>query len=232
MARGQQLSPSPSPARSTATAPRRSPMHCPFCRHTDTRVVDSPGQPTTAPRSAAAASARECGRRFTTVETAQPRRGQALRRHRAVQPRQGRSSASARPARAARSPRTTWRCSAQRVEEARAGQRGAPRSTPTRSAWPILGPLRELDEVAYLRFARVYRAFESLEDFEAEIALLRAERDADRPEPSRRAAGRRPGDHRPPGDARRKPRTEAAVAVGRQHDDRHQQRFAGQRSRR
>jgi transcriptional repressor NrdR len=41
----------------------------------------------------------------------------------------------------------------------------------------VLEPLRELDEVAYLRFASVYRAFESLEDFEAAIALLRAERD-------------------------------------------------------
>ena len=40
----------------------------------------------------------------------------------------------------------------------------------------ILGPLRELDEVAYLRFASVYRAFESADDFEAEIAVLRAER--------------------------------------------------------
>ena len=39
----------------------------------------------------------------------------------------------------------------------------------------ILGPLRELDEVAYLRFASVYQAFDSLEDFEAAINLLRAE---------------------------------------------------------
>jgi transcriptional repressor NrdR len=39
----------------------------------------------------------------------------------------------------------------------------------------ILAPLRELDEVAYLRFASVYRSFESLDDFEAEITLLRAE---------------------------------------------------------
>jgi transcriptional repressor NrdR len=38
----------------------------------------------------------------------------------------------------------------------------------------ILGPLRELDEVAYLRFASVYRAFDSLEDFEKEITELRA----------------------------------------------------------
>jgi len=37
----------------------------------------------------------------------------------------------------------------------------------------ILGPLRELDEVAYLRFASVYRGFESLADFEDEITALR-----------------------------------------------------------
>lgn len=42
----------------------------------------------------------------------------------------------------------------------------------------ILAPLRELDEVAYLRFASVYQAFESLEDFEASIARLRAEHHA------------------------------------------------------
>lgn len=36
----------------------------------------------------------------------------------------------------------------------------------------ILGPLRELDEVAYLRFASVYRNFASLADFHAEILQL------------------------------------------------------------
>jgi transcriptional repressor NrdR len=42
----------------------------------------------------------------------------------------------------------------------------------------ILGPLRELDEVAYLRFASVYRSFSSIEDFEKEIADLRTAIDA------------------------------------------------------
>lgn len=37
----------------------------------------------------------------------------------------------------------------------------------------ILDPLRELDEVAYLRFASVYRSFESADDFESEIRALR-----------------------------------------------------------
>ena len=40
----------------------------------------------------------------------------------------------------------------------------------------ILGPLRDLDEVAYLRFASVYRGFESLADFEQEISALRSAR--------------------------------------------------------
>jgi len=48
----------------------------------------------------------------------------------------------------------------------------------------ILGPLRELDEVAYLRFASVYRAFESAEDFATEIAMLRMERPAPTPQPT------------------------------------------------
>jgi transcriptional repressor NrdR len=36
----------------------------------------------------------------------------------------------------------------------------------------VLGPLRDLDEVAYLRFASVYKNFESLADFEREIKSL------------------------------------------------------------
>jgi transcriptional repressor NrdR len=37
----------------------------------------------------------------------------------------------------------------------------------------ILGPLRELDQVAYLRFASVYKSFDSLDEFEREITALR-----------------------------------------------------------
>ncbi|GAA2233976.1 hypothetical protein GCM10010401_02300 [Rarobacter faecitabidus] len=39
----------------------------------------------------------------------------------------------------------------------------------------ILGPLKDLDEVAFLRFASVYQGFDSLDDFEAAINLLRIE---------------------------------------------------------
>ena len=37
----------------------------------------------------------------------------------------------------------------------------------------ILGPLSELDPVAYLRFASVYRNYDSVDDFETEIQRLR-----------------------------------------------------------
>ena len=37
----------------------------------------------------------------------------------------------------------------------------------------ILEPLRELDVVAYMRFASVYQAFETLDDFDEAIASLR-----------------------------------------------------------
>lgn len=70
----------------------------------------------------------------------------------------------------------------QKVEEAlRAG--GCPEIPAHEVGLAILGPLRELDEVAYLRFASVYRQFESADDFETEIALLRAEKEPKGREP-------------------------------------------------
>ncbi len=42
----------------------------------------------------------------------------------------------------------------------------------------ILEPLRELDEVAFMRFASVYQGWESLDDFEDAIKLLRLEHEA------------------------------------------------------
>jgi transcriptional repressor NrdR len=83
----------------------------------------------------------------------------------------------------------------------------------------ILGPLRELDEVAYLRFASVYRSFESIEDFEVEIQALRRPGNgdaADQPQAATRPADRpaaRPAD-RP---------AEGAGAVGPPRADRHRQ---------
>ena len=70
---------------------------------------------------------------------------------------------------------------AQKVEES-VRQTGSSQVDTNEIGLAILGPLRELDEVAYLRFASVYQAFDSLEDFESAIgaAARRPRRDRDR----------------------------------------------------
>ena len=84
----------------------------------------------------------------------------------------------------------------------------------------ILGPLRELDEVAYLRFASVYRSFESLDDFEEEIAALRAERPGQwRPEDEQLLAR---GDARDPAGGAAAARQAGTGRPGRPaHDEHH-----------
>ena len=67
---------------------------------------------------------------------------------------------------------------AQRVEET-IRSRGLAEVPSHEVGLAILGPLRDLDEVAYLRFASVYRGFESLDDFEKAITELRSRRLAD-----------------------------------------------------
>src|SRR6202011_2830399 len=65
---------------------------------------------------------------------------------------------------------------AQQVEDA-VRATGSPEVPSHEVGLAILGPLRDLDEVAYLRFASVYRSFTSADDFEREIADLRKHRD-------------------------------------------------------
>lgn len=156
------------------------PMYCPFCRNEDSRVVDS----RTADDGAAIKRRRqcpECGRRFTTVETAAL---QVLKRSGVLEPfSREKVVAGVRKACQAR-PVTDDELAklAQDVEDAVRAP-GSPEVPAHEVGMAILGPLRELDEVAYLRFASVYRSFESLEDFEAEVALLRAEREPTGHEP-------------------------------------------------
>ncbi len=63
---------------------------------------------------------------------------------------------------------------AQKVEEAVRAS-GASQIDANEVGLAILPPLRDLDEVAYLRFASVYQAFDSLDDFDDAIKQLRAE---------------------------------------------------------
>ncbi len=145
-------------------------MRCPFCRHNDSRVIDS----RTADDGSAIRRRRscpECGKRFTTQETVilmvGKRSGvtEPFTREKIV--RGVRRACQGRPA-----TEDQLANLAQRVEDA-IRARGCAEIPSHEVGLAILGPLRELDEVAYLRFASVYRGFESLADFEVEIASLR-----------------------------------------------------------
>ena len=65
---------------------------------------------------------------------------------------------------------------AQQVEDA-VRARGASEVPAHEIGLAILGPLQDLDEVAYLRFASVYKQFSSADDFEREIIALKERRD-------------------------------------------------------
>ena len=147
-------------------------MNCPFCKADDTRVIDSRiTDDGTAVRRRRSCS--ECARRFTTVEqmllTIVKRSGAVEPFSRAKVISGVRKACQGRPVDEAQ-----LALLAQQVEDTlRSGGQSEVPSVEVGLA--ILAPLRELDEVAYLRFASVYRSFNTLEDFEAEVALLRAE---------------------------------------------------------
>src|SRR6201999_4575395 len=153
-------------------------MHCPFCRHPDSRVIDS----RTADDGVAIRRRRacpECGKRFTTQETVTV---MVAKRSGVTEPfvrdkivRGVRRACQGRPV-----DEDQLAILAQRVEET-IRSRGCGEMPSHEVGLAILGPLRELDEVAYLGFASVYRGFETLADFEKEIEALRDERQHGRP---------------------------------------------------
>ncbi|GAA3609454.1 transcriptional regulator NrdR [Agrococcus terreus] len=148
-------------------------MHCPFCRNPDSRVVDS----RTSDDGLSIRRRRqctECGRRFTTTETASlsvvKRNGVLVPFSRDKVVEGVRKAARGRPVSDADLAQV-----AQAVEETIRAT-GASQIDANDIGLAVLPPLRDLDEVAYLRFASVYQAFESLDDFETAIAGLREDR--------------------------------------------------------
>ena len=145
-------------------------MHCPFCRHSDSRVVDS----RTADDGSTIRRRRECtecGRRFNTLESASltviKRSGvmEAFSRDKVVSG--VRKACQGRPV-----TDSDLALLAQRVEE-HLRQSGTSQFDANDIGLAVLPHLRTLDVVAYLRFASVYQGFDSLADFEAAIADLR-----------------------------------------------------------
>jgi transcriptional repressor NrdR len=152
-------------------------MHCPFCRYPDSRVIDS--------RSADDGSSirrrrecPECNQRFSTAETASLmvlKRSGVLEQFSREKIVNGvRKACQGRPVTDA-----DLAVLAQTVEETiRAA--GAAQINAHEVGLAILEPLRQLDEVAFMRFASVYQGWETLEDFEAAISLLKIERETDK----------------------------------------------------
>jgi len=145
-------------------------MYCPFCRHPDSRVIDS----RTSDDGVSIRRRRqcpECGRRFSTLETASL---SVIKRSGVTESFSREKIASGVKKACQGRPVTDQDLAqlAQRVEET-IRQTGASQVDANEIGLAILEPLRELDEVAYLRFASVYQAFESLDDFETAIDTLR-----------------------------------------------------------
>ncbi|MEV6265298.1 transcriptional regulator NrdR [Streptomyces sp. NPDC051784] len=147
-------------------------MYCPFCRVSDSRVIDSRSTDDgTAIRRRRQCP--QCQRRFTTVETYSllvvKRSGVTEPFSRTKIVSSVRKACQGRPITEDMLDRL-----GQQVEENLRTSGSAQLST-HEVGLAVLEPLSELDPVAYMRFASVYRAFESLTDFEDAIAELRSE---------------------------------------------------------
>ena len=147
-------------------------MHCPFCQHDDTRVIDSrvSDDGTTIRRRRECPS---CGERFNTFETAEIKlpaviksdgRRESFDEHklragfeRALQKRPVSSEQVDAAVRSV-------------VEEMRrSGEREVPSM---RIGELVMRELKKLDQVAYIRFASVYRSFQDVQEFREEIERL------------------------------------------------------------
>lgn len=145
-------------------------MRCPSCAADDTRVIDS--RPVESGQSIRRRRECEvCSHRFTTYERLEPQL--------VVRKRNGRLEAFSAPKlasgiSAALADRPISGSDIEElVAEVEAGLRaGGPQVTSEEIGKQVLDRLKDLDEVAYLRFASVYKEFQGAEDFHKEMAEL------------------------------------------------------------
>ena len=145
-------------------------VRCPYCRENDDKVVDS----RVADEGGAIRRRREClacGRRYTTYERIEEV-GIVVRKRDGTSEPFDRLKLRAGVERAATNrldPGTIDTLVAEVEEELRdqGGEVGS-----ERVGMAVLERLRALDDVAYLRFASVYKGFEDLADFEREVGEL------------------------------------------------------------
>jgi transcriptional repressor NrdR len=160
--------PGPGPCRQRTTVTW---VRCPWCTADDDRVVDS----RLADEGAAIRRRREClgcGQRFTTFERVEEQPLWVVKRSGQREPFDRAKLISGVQAACKNRPVTDEMLQdlAQRVEEALRGVSPEPSSQQVGVA--VLEQLQQLDDVAYLRFASVYKDFEDAGDFEREAGLL------------------------------------------------------------
>ncbi len=153
-------------------------MRCPFCGHEDTQVKDSrPAEDNSAIRRRRSCSA--CGQRFTTVERVQLREITVVKTD-------GRRVLFDRD-KLARSVRVALRkrpVDDDRIERVVNGivrqleASGDAEVDSKQIGELVMETLKEVDTVAYVRFASVYRNFREAKDFEAFIGEFGGEPDA------------------------------------------------------
>ena len=153
-------------------------MHCPFCGHEETKVNDSrlagEGRQIRRRRECL-----QCGERFTTFETAELVMPLVIKGDRA---REGFDEAKLRSGMTKALEKRP--VSREQIDEALSRIVHKVRSLGDREISSraigelVMEELRHLDEVAYVRFASVYRQFEDVEAFHEEIQRLRNARPA------------------------------------------------------
>jgi transcriptional regulator NrdR len=151
-------------------------MHCPFCGHVETKVNDS----RLASEGRQIRRRREClscGERFTTFETAEllmPLVIKGDRSREAFDPAKLRSGMAKALEKRPVGPESIDEAVSRICHNLRV--RGD-REIPSRAIGElVMEELRHIDEVAYVRFASVYRSFQDVEAFREEIEKLKQPR--------------------------------------------------------
>jgi transcriptional repressor NrdR len=151
-------------------------MYCPFCSHVETKVTDS----RLAGEGSQIRRRREClacGERFTTFESAELVMPQVVKSDQTREPfDEGKLRAGMQKALEKR-PVANDAVEAAVARICRRLRSLGEREIPARQVGEmVMEELRHLDEVAYVRFASVYRSFQDVEAFHDEIAHLRRRR--------------------------------------------------------
>lgn len=149
----------------------RAAVRCPSCASTEDKVVDS----RTADEGAAIRRRREClacGRRYTTYERVDEAPLVVVKRSGQREPFDRAKVVAGLRAAAKNRPVGIEQLESLAGEVEEALRLDGPELTSQHVGWAVLDRLRFLDEVAYVRFASVYKGFDQVGDFEREVGLL------------------------------------------------------------